>query len=260
MDGGGKKLVKTPTTKTARMGVDKSNIIGKRSVKPPTVFVPTMPTGAKKTVADPAKEKRATLMPLYASVMKENPSVKLTSAERRKVLNAVIQEDVANAPTASDEMAESPTNRVIDAIRRNVHATVDAREQKRRKAFDEMDLEDLLAGLSMTSKPVHRTAKQQKTVVSSVAERAAAKERAAKQAAERAMRYQRREELRAKLEHLKASYGLDMDVDVIVTGMNDRNLNDALAMSEDDLLDAFRTLRFGGGKNARARKAASSRK
>jgi hypothetical protein len=232
-EGAGKALSKNTTTaKLTRLGIDKAQILGKRTVKAPSHFVVS---ATDKKAADPFKSERAKLMPLFNTVMKEAPHVKLTSPERRKVLNAVAKEHGA-------EVAEHTVVRLSDALKKSVHDVLMAREQRARKVIEGMDLDDLLANLTVT--------KKRKSMVKApaVADHTAQAAKAALQAEERAHRYERREQLRAKLEQLKANHHLDMDVDVLVQAMGDADMNLALSMNEDDLLDAFKSLKFGGGK------------
>lgn len=245
-EGGGAKSIHKSKPSRTLLGIDKSNVLGKRTSKVPSVFVPHTVHTSKKE--DPFKEKRAEIMPFYMTVMKEAPQVKLTSAERRKVLNSVVS-DATTGVTVS----------VADAIRYQVQQVLAKREEKIRKNMDEMDLEDLLAGLSMgaTKKRGVRVAASSKAPSVLVKETAAQK---ARQAEERAIRYQKREQLREKLEHLKQNYTLDMDVDVIVQAMNEKDMNDALMMTENDLLDAFKTLKFGGGRKKQRKGKRSSSK
>lgn len=264
LEGGGYKKDGSKTNrKGISLGIDTKNIIGKqRSSKAPTVGYKPQVTASKKI--DHNKEKRASLMPVFVSIMREAPGVKISSPERRRILNNVIDSNVL-APIPEEEgmmMMESPTDRIRDAIRANIKSIIDAREQKTRKAYDEMDLDDLLAGLSMNaSKPV-AVATKPKASKSSLAlalakEAALRKEKTVKQALERTMRYQRREDVREKLQQLKEEHGLDMDVDVLVDGMSNDEVNAVLtSTSENDLLAALMNLKFGGAKKQKSTKKA----
>lgn len=240
---------KEKTARSVRLGIDKNNILKKpRSSKAPTVFKPDVES--KKTKKeDPLKEKRTSLMPFFLSVMKEKPGVKLTSPERRRVLNAVLEDQTLIQQSPDGMMSDySPTQRLFQSIRTNINRVLTAKDDKKRKAMDEMDLDDLLAGLSMggPSRPPKKTST---AAVGIAKELASKREKIAQQALARNQRYMKREELRNKLEALKASYGLDMDVDVIVQGMNESDMNQALNMDTDDLLNAFMTMKFGGKRS-----------
>lgn len=240
---------KEKTARSVHLGIDKNNILKKpRSSKAPNVFKPAVES--KKTKKeDPFKEKRTALMPFFITVMKEKPTIKLSSPERRRVLNAVLEDQTLIQQSPEGMIGDySPTQRLFQSIRTNIDRVITAKDDKKRKEMDEMDLDDLLAGLSMggPSRPPKKT----NTVAVAIAKDIAAKrEKVAQQALAREQRYMKREQLREKLEALKANYGLDMDVDVIVQGMNEADMKQALDMDTDDLLNAFMTMKFGGKKN-----------
>jgi hypothetical protein len=258
INGGGKTSQSANSAKQARlsrMGLDTRNILDKRTSKPVTAFKPDTQS-SRRTVKrdDPRKSERASLMPTFHAVMRDMPGVKLTSPERRRVLNSVIE--TMELPS-DEEMSVSPSTKTRELIRENVHSIVQAKEQRLRKAMDTMELEDLIAGLTMSSRPARGySSKRNKIVTALATEAVAQQERLARQASERAARHQRREELHNRLEYLRNAHNLDMDVDEVINGMDENRVNDALAMSEDDLIGVFRTMRFGGKKGKRSTRTA----
>ena len=247
---GAKSVAKgAESSRLSRIGIDKGNILGKRTAKPaPILKQIDVATVSKKTAKDPYKQGRALLMPMYAAVMKEAPHIKLTSPERRKVLNAVVAEKEANMTPYT--MGEDETVQLKEAIKRHVGNVMNSRGERMRKTVADMDLADLLTHLSMENAKV---TKKRPAPVLTPAMDTSKREKLEKQAADRALRYQKREQLREKLEQLKSNHNLDMDVDVIVQGMGVNDMNTALTMNDDDLLNAFKTLKFGGKKYKKRR-------
>lgn len=226
MEGGVAKS-KEPSSNLKRLGVDPKNIIGKRASKAPkTMYKPEAP--APKQKDDPHREKRGKLRPLYAqTVASFGPSFKLSSAERRKIMNAVI-EKMGNDDR--EEMRGSPRGEIVALIKMEIERFVEEKNAKARAKLskkapqdDDFGLGALISGLTLGR---NRKVAQRKAEIES---KTAAKERSlklAQQAAERNERRKRREELR---ENLRQKGYTEMEVDEMIKGMDDHDIIRMLA-------------------------------